>query len=80
MSYEDIRGYMNKKLSQGKRKTLTEYEVTAVVDQWTDDRSEEELNQEVVQNEIRKLETKLKKYNVPHVGGMEEDKEEGRRV
>ena len=78
MSYEDIRGYMNQKLNQGKRKTLTENEVKAVVDQWTDERSEEELNQEVVQKEIRKLETKLKKYNVPHVGGMEEDKEEGR--
>ena len=78
MSYEDIRGYMNQKLNHGRRKTLTENKVKSVVDQWTDDRSEEELNQEVVQKEIRKLETKLKKYNVPHVGGMEEDKEEGR--
>ena len=46
----------------------------SVVDQWTDNRSEEELNEEVVRKEIRKLEIKLEKYNVPHVGGMEEDK------
>ena len=44
MSYDDIRGYMDQKLSHGKRKTLTENEVKAVVDQWTDDRSEEELS------------------------------------
>ena len=55
MSYDDIRGYMDRKLSHGKRETLTENEVRSVVDQWTDNRSEEELNEEVVQKEIRNL-------------------------
>ena len=53
MSYEEIREHMSKKLDNGKRRTLTEVEVRAVVDQWMDNRSEEELNQEVVKKEIK---------------------------
>ena len=78
MSYEDIRGHMERKLGNGKRKTLTEHEVKAVVDQWTDNRSEEELSEEVVRKKTRKLESKLERYNAPPVGSMEEDKDEGR--
>ena len=53
MSYDEIREHMSKKLNNGKRRTLTEVEVKAVVDQWKDNRSEEELNQEVVRKEIQ---------------------------
>ena len=74
MSYEDIREHMERKLAHGKRGTLTESEVKAVVDQWVDDRSKEELNEEVVKKELKKLELKLEKYNVPAVGHMEEEK------
>ena len=77
MSYDEIREHMSKKLNNGKRRTLTEGEVKAVVDQWKDNRSEEELNQEVVRKEIQKLEKKLARYNVPPVGSMNEDKGEG---
>ena len=77
MSYEEIREHMSKKLNNGKRRTLTEVEVRAVVDQWMDNRSEEELNQEVVKKEIQKLEKKLARYNVPPVGSINEDKGEG---
>ena len=77
MSYEEIREHMSKKLNNGKRRTLTEVEVRAVVDQWMDNRSEEELNQEVVKKEIQKLERKLARYNVPPVGSINEDKGEG---
>ena len=68
---------MSRKLKNGKRRMLTETEVKAVVDQWVDSRSEEELDQQVVRNEIKKLEKKLAKCNIPPVGHMEEDKEEG---
>ena len=74
MSHEEIREHMTKKLRNGKRRMLIDTEVKAVVDQWVDSRSEEELNQQVVRNEIKKLEKKLTKYNVPPVGHMEEDK------
>ena len=40
--------------------------------------SEEELDQQIVKNEIKKLENKLTRYNVSPVGYMEEDKKEGR--
>ena len=39
-----------------KRRMLTEMEINAVVDQWVDNRSEEELDQQVARNEIQKLE------------------------
>ena len=41
---------------------MTEVEVKAVVDQWIDNRSEEELDQQVVKKEIEKLEKKLARY------------------
>ena len=69
---------MERKLAHGKRGTLTGSEVKSYVNQWVDDRSEEELNEEVVKKELKKLELKLKKYNVPVMGHMEEEKEEGR--
>ena len=49
-----------------------------MVDQWVDIRSEEELDQQIVKNEIKKMENKLARYNVPPVGYMEEEKKEGR--
>ena len=60
-----------------KRRMLTEVEVKAVVDQWVDNRSEEELDQQVVKKEIQKLEKKLARYNVSPVGHTNEDKGEG---
>ena len=50
----------------------------AVVEQWMDNKSEEELNEDVVRKEIRKLENKLERFNVSPVGHMDEEKEEGR--
>ena len=49
-----------------------------MVDQWVDIRSEEELDQQIVKNEIKKMENKLARYNVPPMGYMKEDKKEGR--
>ena len=54
----------------GKRRTLAEVEVKAVVDQWIDNRSEEELDQQVVKKEIQKLEKKLARYNFPTARGV----------
>ena len=60
MSYEEIRERMSVKLKNGKRRMLTEMETKAVVDQWVDSRSEEELNQQIVKNEIKNV---LKLYH-----------------
>ena len=40
-------------LKNGKRGMLTETKTKAVVDQWVDSRSEEELDQQIVKNEIK---------------------------
>ena len=77
MPYEEMREHMSRKLENGKRRTLTEVEVKAVVDQWIDNRSEEELDQQVVKKEIQNLERKLARYNVPPVGYVNDDKGEG---
>ena len=53
MSHEEIREHMTKKLRNGKRRMLIDTEVKAVVDKWADSRSEEEINQQVVRNEIK---------------------------
>ena len=68
MSYEEIREHMSENLRNGKRRMLTEKEIKAVVDQWVDSRSEEELDQQIVQNEIRKLE-KSWKDTMSHLWG-----------
>ena len=47
---------MSEKLRNRKRRMLTETEANAVVDQWVDSRSKEELNQQVVKSKIKKLE------------------------
>ena len=79
MSYEDILEHMERKIAYGKeKKTLTAGEVKVVVDQWVDNRPEEDLNEEVAKKEIKKLEDKLKRYNVSPVGHMDKEKEEGR--
>ena len=52
MSYEEIKEHMSEKLRNEKRRMLTETETKAVVYQWVDSRSKEELDQQVVQNEI----------------------------
>ena len=68
MLYEEIRELMSENLRNGKkRRMLTGTEIKAVVDQWVDSRSEEKLDQQVVQNEIGKREKKLARYNVPPV-------------
>ena len=49
---------MSEKLRNGQRRMLTKTEAKTVVDQWVGSRSEEELNQQVVKSEIKKLEKK----------------------
>ena len=46
------------------------------VDQWTDNRSEEELNEQAVMKEIEKLEKKLEVQCSPPVGSMDAEKGE----
>ena len=59
-----------------KKHTQTESGVKAVVDQWVNNILAEELNEEVVRKEIKKMELKLKRYNILGVGYMQKEKEE----
>ena len=57
MSYKEIREHISIKLKNGKRTILTETETEAVVDQWVDSRSEEELDQQIVKKVMKKWKT-----------------------
>ena len=46
----------------------------AVADQWINNRLEGKLNEEMVRKEIKKMELKLKRYNVSEVVHMKEEK------
>ena len=59
---------MSEKLRNGQRRMLTKTEAKTVVDQWVGSRSEEELNQQVVKSEIKKLEKKTDKIQRPTCG------------
>ena len=77
MSYEDIRGLMDKRLAMQKKGLLTDREIKKIVDKWRDDREEDELGQKIIEQEVTRLEKKFQQYNVPWVGHMPESREDG---
>lgn len=78
MSYEDIRSIMDRKLAQQKRGILTDAEVASIVKSWQDKQlEEEEVDVEIVEREVRRLEKKFQKFNVPMVGSMPIERPDG---
>ena len=74
MIYGEIRGYMEYKLTHQKG-ILTESEITLMISQWEDDRPEKEFNVNIAKQEIERMQEMFKRYNVPEVGHMKEEKE-----
>jgi len=65
MAYDDIRRIMQKRELQQKKGLLTDREVEVIVEKWRDDREMDELDPDTVAKEVKRLEQKFKKYNVP---------------
>ena len=65
MAYDDIRRIMQKRELQQKKGLLTDREVEVIVEKWRDDREMDELDPETVAKEVKRVEQKFKKYNVP---------------
>ena len=78
LSYEDIRKIMERRLTLQKRELLTEREIGNIVQDWEDGRREEEIDKRIIASEARRMEKKFKKYNVPMLGNMPREKDEGR--
>ena len=77
MAYNDIQRIMQKRELQQKKGLLTDREVEVIVQKWKDDREMEELDPDTVAKEVKRLEeSKFKRYNVPMIGNVPDEKPE----
>jgi hypothetical protein len=56
---------------------LTDAEVRKLITEWQDDREESKLDQATIDREIKIMEEKLTKYNVPLLGDMPTRRDDG---
>jgi len=64
----DIRKNMDNRSAQQKKGLLTDSEIQKLVTEWQDKHGEEDLEQASIDREVRTMEEKLNKYNVPTLG------------
>ncbi len=64
----DIRRIMDKRSVQQKKGLLTDAEIQKLVTEWQDEHGEADLNQATINREVKTIEEKLNKYNVPMLG------------
>jgi hypothetical protein len=69
---------MDRRLTQQKQGKLTDAEINGLVKDWHDQRREGDLNQAVVDREMKTMGAKLAKYkyNVDQLGGIPNEREE----
>jgi hypothetical protein len=77
LNYMDIRKIMDKRSVQQKKGLLTEAEIQKLVTEWQDKRGEEDLDQATIDREVKTMEEKLNKYNVPTLGEVPTQREDG---
>ena len=70
LNYLDIRGIMERRSVQLKKGLLTDAEVWKLITERQDDREEAELDRATIDREIKIMEGKLTKYNVPPLGDI----------
>jgi hypothetical protein len=73
----DIRKIMDKRSVQQKKGLLTDAEIQKLVTEWQDERGEEDLDQATIDREVKTMEEKLNKYNVPPLGEVPTQREDG---
>ncbi len=73
----DIRKIMDKRSVQQKKGLLTDAEILKLVTEWQDKRGEEDLKQATIDREVKTMEEKLNKYNVPTLGEVPTQREDG---
>jgi hypothetical protein len=64
----DIRKIMNRRAVQQKKGLLSDPEIQKLVMKWQDVQGEAELDQATINREVKTMEAKLNKYNVPALG------------
>jgi len=64
----DIKRIMDKRSVQQKKGLLTDAEIQKLVTEWQDEHGEADLDQATINREVKTIEEKLNKYNVPMLG------------
>ncbi len=68
---------MDRRSVQQKKGLLTDAEIHKLVTEWQDERGESELDQATIDREVKTMEEKLNKYNVPTLGDAPTQREDG---
>jgi hypothetical protein len=76
MNYLDIKQILDRKAVLNKKGTLSAQEIKVLVKEWHNTRTEADLNEEMVRMEMKALESKIRKYNVPQLGDIPEERED----
>ncbi len=77
MNYLDIKQILDRKVALKKKGTLLAQEIKLLVKEGHNMRTEADLNEEMVRMEMKALESKTRKYNVPQLGDILEEREDG---
>jgi hypothetical protein len=77
MNFLDIKRILDSKAALNKRGTLSDQEIKSLVKEWHDTRTEAKLNEVTVRMETKALKSKVKKYNVPQLGDIPEERDDG---
>jgi hypothetical protein len=77
MNYLDITQILDRKAVLNKKGTLSAQEIKLLVKEWHNMRTEANLNEEMVRMEMKALDSKIRKYNVPQLGDILEEREDG---
>ncbi len=77
MTYLDIKQILDRKAVLNKKGTLSAQEIKLLIKEWHNTRTEADLNEEMVRMEMKALESKIRKYNVPQLGDIPEEREDG---
>jgi hypothetical protein len=77
LHYLEIKQMMDRRKTQQKQGKLTDAEIKGLVKDWHDKRREGDLNQVVVDREMKTMEAKLAKYNVDQLGEIPIERKDG---
>ena len=68
---------MDRQTVQQKKGLLTDAEIQKLVTRWQDKRCEADLDQEIIDREVKTMEKRLQRYNVATLWGVPPQQEDG---
>ncbi len=77
MNYLDIKQILDKKSAMSNKGALSDREIKLLVKEWHNTRTELELNEAMVRMEMKAMESKIRKYNVPQLGEIPNKRDDG---